>query len=403
MPRNPIPIFVERGKVFCRLYDLQELGKRAPTALLCSLEELEYFDGGRKRTDAQQNAFMRKRFAEVKAKRIQAAAAAKEQRQQVRFKEAVQLYLDDQAQNQSPKTQKHTVKMAEYFLSFCGNLLLVDIKPLDGKKFCQGLAKNDLKVASIRSHLRHLRAVLNWCVEQELMPRVPKFQQPTLPQKEPKVFTPEQVAQFEAYLRDLVANGQIQWRTDYAQHLRAFMILSQTGCRIGETLFLPLERIHVTEGYIEIKEVAGLWSPKGKKEGILPITNKLRDFLLDDLSGRGEQEKFYLDNGYGRPRYKDNMALSKAFIKHQNRLGFRGPKALHGFRASVATHLLQEGLDSMVLQRLLRHSSRNTTNLYVASSKELVQNAVEKLQWSKQESDDEATPPSSPKERSSHE
>ena len=72
----------------------------------------------------------------------------------------------------------------------------------------------------------------------------------------------------------------------------------------------------MTDGYIEIKEVAGLWSPKGKKEGILPITNKLKDFLLDDLANRGEQEKFYLDNGFGRPRYKDNMALSKAFIKH---------------------------------------------------------------------------------------
>jgi len=383
MPRSPIPFFVERGKVFCRLYDLQELGKRAPTALLCSLEELEFFEGGRKRTDAQQHAYLRKRFAEVKAKKIEAAAAAKEKRQHVRFKDAVQLYLDDQSQSQKAKTQQHTIKMAEHFLSFCGNLYLVEIKPLDGKKFCQGLAKNSLKAASIRSYLRHLKAVLNWCVEQELLPKVPKFQQPNLPQKEPKVLTPEQIAMFEAHLRDLVEHGQEEWRKDYEQHLRAFMMLSQTGCRIGETLFLPLERIHVTEGYIEIKEVAGLWNPKGHKEGILPITNRLKDFLETDLANRLPEEKFYLDGGYGRPRYRDHTALSHAFGKYQKRLNIVGPKALHGFRASVATHLLGEGLDSMALQRLLRHSSVNTTNLYVASSKELVQGAVEKLEWGK--------------------
>jgi site-specific recombinase XerD len=383
MPRNPIPIFVERGKVFCRLYDLQELGKRAPTALLCSLEELEYFENGRKRTDAQQHAYLRKRLAEVKARRLEAAAAAKEQRQHVRFKDAVQLYLDDQAQSQKAKTQQHTIKMAEHFLSFCGNLQIAEIKPLDGKKFCQGLAANNLKAASIRSYLRHLKAVLNWCVEQELMPRVPKFQQPNLPQKEPKVFTPEQIAMFEAHLRDLVEHGQKEWKKDYVQHLRTFMMLTQTGCRIGEALYLPLERIHVTEGYIEIKEVSGVWNPKGNKEGILPITNRLKDFLIEDFLGRHPEEKFYLDNGFGRPRYKDHMALSKAFIKHQKRLGIRGPKALHGFRASVATHLLGEGLDSMALQRLLRHSSVSTTNLYVASSKELVKGAVDRLEWGK--------------------
>ena len=384
MPRNPNPFFVERGKVFCRLYDLQQLGKRAPTALLCSLEELEYFENGRKRTDAQQHAYLRKRFAEVKAKKIAAAAAATEKRQHVRFKDAVQLYLDDQAQSQKAKTQQHTIKMAEHFLSFCGNLYLSEIKPLDGKKFCQGLAKNNLKAASIRSYLRHLKAVLNWCVDQELMPKVPKFQQPNLPQKEPKVFTSEQIALFEAHLRDLVENGKEEWRKEYVQHLRAFMMLSQTGCRIGEALYLPLERIHVTEGYIEIKEVSGIWNPKGHKEGILPITKRLKDFLVEDFLVRDTtREKFYLDSGYGRPRYNDHTSLSHAFAKYQKRLNIVGPKALHGFRASVATHLLGEGLDSMALQRLLRHSSVNTTNLYVASSKELVQGAVDRLEWGK--------------------
>ena len=83
--------------------------------------------------------------------------------------------------------------------------------------------------------------------------------------------------------------------------------------------------------------------------------------------------------GKGSLYWQSEIELSKRFKKHQVALAIEGVKPLHGFRATVCTKLLAQGISPVIVQKLMRHRDINTTLRYLNTSFVSTQEAVEGL------------------------
>ena len=101
---------------------------------------------------------------------------------------------------------------------------------------------------------------------------------------------------------------------------------------------------------------------KGKKNRVVPISNKLINLLRDYY--KAFKHKTWLFEGQQLGvKYSErsiqivlNQAVTKAKIKK--------PVSLHWLRHSYATHLLESGTYLRYIQELLGHSSSRTTEIY---------------------------------------
>lgn len=68
-----------------------------------------------------------------------------------------------------------------------------------------------------------------------------------------------------------------------------------------------------------------------------------------------------------------DQSVSKAFRVARDRAGIKRPLTHHSLRHAFATHLLEAGVDTRVLQQLLGHASIETTTIYEHISPEVLQ------------------------------
>ena len=105
----------------------------------------------------------------------------------------------------------------------------------------------------------------------------------------------------------------------------------------------------------------------------------INKFISEDLKLRDKQEVYFCDNGAGLPQWSSVNQMGKTFDRICNRLGIDGVKPLHGFRAFVATKLLQNGVDVSLVRDILRHKELSTTLGYLNRSKMPYLDAMNRL------------------------
>lgn len=136
-------------------------------------------------------------------------------------------------------------------------------------------------------------------------------------------------------------------------------LLYSTGLRNSELRYLTLDQIHL---HSRTLRVIG----KGGKEALLPIGEKALESLSAYLlHGRPELDRglayvFLSKNG----RLLTLANLGDMLKRYAKKAGIEKSVTPHGFRHSCATHLLQNGADIRVIQKLLRHESLDTTQIY---------------------------------------
>ena len=145
-----------------------------------------------------------------------------------------------------------------------------------------------------------------------------------------------------------------------ARNQTLFMILLDTGLRIGELVNLKMDDVHMDEGYLKVLG-------KGKKERIVPIGNNAQRAL-----------QRYLFRFRPKPTnpVTDNVFLSissKALTENSMKLMFArlskrsGVCRLHAHlcRHTFATRFLINGGDVFTLQQILGHSTLTMVSHYV--------------------------------------
>jgi integrase/recombinase XerC len=119
---------------------------------------------------------------------------------------------------------------------------------------------------------------------------------------------------------------------------------------------------------------------KGKKERVIPITQAAYRWLQVYL----EHPERYIDGTFHQ-KEKDPCALflgrrgtritprsiDRLFQGYVKRIGFSGHITPHTLRHTIATHLLENGMDLKTIQKILGHSSCATTTIYTQVSTKL--------------------------------
>ena len=137
------------------------------------------------------------------------------------------------------------------------------------------------------------------------------------------------------------------------KHKLVLMFLYYTGVRVNEIVNLKWEDIDFQRGTIHIK------TAKGDKERVVFFHEKLKSFIeYFNL----KKEGFVFLSNFGK---KYDKRTVQTIVKNASRkAGISKKVAPHILRHSFATHLLEAGADIRHIQKLLGHSSLQTTQIY---------------------------------------
>ena len=285
-------------------------------------------------------------------------------------RETIQEWLDGIAVSRSAGTVKGYAEALSYFLSAIGNFELENPPAGMSGKLLAYLRKRGLNPASTNSRVQAVQVFFNYCEREDFLKRRVRLEKMRLTKKAPGIYTEAQLDDLLASIEQRVFNAESEVTLVSAlNQRRAFYMLRYTGMRGGEVRAMPLERILQTSIIIADVPEAG-FKVKGRKEARVPVMPALREFLDKDLLNRNPAEIWYLDSGQGSLHWSSVMTLGRVFRTHIRSLGITDVKPLHGFRATVASSLLNSGTSPQAVQALLRHSSVTTTMGYFNPDRE---------------------------------
>lgn len=137
------------------------------------------------------------------------------------------------------------------------------------------------------------------------------------------------------------------------KHRLILMFLYYTGIRLNEIVNLRWEDIDFERGIIHLK------TTKGSKDRIIFLHGRLAEFIKAfNLKGNG---LVFLSNFGERYNKRTFQMIVKSTSK---KAGINKRVTPHTLRHSFATHLLEAGADIRHIQKLLGHSSLQTTQVY---------------------------------------
>ena len=166
---------------------------------------------------------------------------------------------------------------------------------------------------------------------------------PKRPQTNPKVLAQSEV---KALLQG----------TENRKHRAMLMLAYGLGLRLGEVLAL-------TPADIDSKRMAlYVRSGKGKKDRGLPLPESFL-LLLREQFREFRPVTFIFEGQHPGEPYSER-SLQMVVKQAASRAGILRPILLHMLRHSYATHLMEAGTDTRIIQDLLGHSSIKTTEIY---------------------------------------
>jgi integrase/recombinase XerD len=141
-------------------------------------------------------------------------------------------------------------------------------------------------------------------------------------------------------------------------------LLYATGLRVSELINLMTGDIDLDRGLLVCRG-------KGNKQRLVPVGKDALHALQRYLAIRyqlcnGKTSKYLFVKNQGRNLTR--QYVWKLLNKCAKKVGLNGASP-HSWRHSFATHLIQRGADSRIVQALLGHSDLSTTQMYTHLSK----------------------------------
>ena len=228
------------------------------------------------------------------------------------------------------------------------------------KKYKQKTVKR--KIASIKAFYRYL--------EEERLEGSNPFTKIRVKFKEteslPRIIPRNDIERLLNYMYDVMKQSG-QEATIY-RDLSVIEMFFATGARVYEISNLKIQDIDLDNGIIKL-------FGKGSKERYVQIGSPEVLEVVKEYYRLNQQEidksGFFFVNRQGK-RFSE-QSIRRMIRKYSCQAGISIHITPHMFRHSVATYLLEEGVDIMYIQKILGHSSIKTTQIYlhVASKKQM--------------------------------
>lgn len=221
--------------------------------------------------------------------------------------------------------------------------------------FLHWLQGHSVKLISIQTYYRSLRAFFRFLVHEGLRDNSPTEKVPM-----PKAETPLPRTVTEEHFIKVISALDLKKFCDL-RNLTLFVLLFDTGARLGEILSLKV-------GQIDLKNRQAVVKGKGRKERVIVFGVKAANLLQRWLMLRtlrlgvpnDDDFVFCFENGSPlNPNY-----VGKVWRKLQREVGLN-VLPVHGLRHGFARLWLLRGGDAISLQVLLGHSSSDMTRRYV--------------------------------------
>jgi integrase/recombinase XerD len=144
-----------------------------------------------------------------------------------------------------------------------------------------------------------------------------------------------------------------------ALRMRALIeILYATGLRVSELVSLPSSALRPG---VRVVIVRG----KGGHERIVPLTDKAREATAEYLGVRNDPDEPWLFPSVGDSGHLTRQAFARDLKDLAAAAGIATKRiSPHVLRHAFASHLLQNGADLRVVQKLLGHADISTTQIY---------------------------------------
>ena len=140
------------------------------------------------------------------------------------------------------------------------------------------------------------------------------------------------------------------------------------GLRVSEAAKLKKYDLRFNEGIILIK------SAKGNKDRIVTLPKTTGVKLNAYIETRADNNPYMFDsNRGGHITIKTIQFILKKALK---KTGIQKKAHVHTLRHSYATHLLEQGTDLRIIQRLLGHTNIKTTEIYTHVSTKLIKGII---------------------------
>ncbi|MDQ3280191.1 MAG: tyrosine-type recombinase/integrase [Acidobacteriota bacterium] len=210
-----------------------------------------------------------------------------------------------------------------------------------------------LKESSVKRHLATLRSLFRWAEEEGHLTEDP-FRGARIRIRMPKRL-PRVIARSD--LRRLLVHEQPHTFADLTAYV-ATELLFATGMRVSELASLLDAAVDVDDGTITI-------IGKGNRQRRVFVPDDLKSLLRDYRTARDRAAcgaDTFLVNSRGDAA--SPQMIRRLIRIHGERSAVRDRVTPHMFRHSVATYLLEEGVDIRYVQRLLGHRSISTTEIY---------------------------------------
>jgi site-specific recombinase XerD len=140
------------------------------------------------------------------------------------------------------------------------------------------------------------------------------------------------------------------------KHRAVLMLCYGAGLRISEAVSLKIGDIDPARKVLRIEE------GKGRKDRYVMLSPRLLEVLRSYW--RASRPETFLFPSWSQSRHLTGGAVSVACREAVERCGFTKRITPHTLRHSFATHLMENGTDTRVIQMLLGHSRIDTTARY---------------------------------------
>jgi len=140
-----------------------------------------------------------------------------------------------------------------------------------------------------------------------------------------------------------------------------FALIYSAGLRVGEICNLKIR--DVDSDRMQIRVVKS----KGKCDRYVPLSSYVLAGLRKYI--KSSMPKEYLFNGKVKGASLGKGAVQQAFRLAVKKAGIQKEVSVHSLRHTYARHLLEQGVDIVMIKELLGHAAIETTMMYLHVAK----------------------------------